>query len=38
LHAARLVFLHPQTKQEMIVRASLPKMFADFIRAGKNGD
>ena len=33
LHAARLVFLHPQTKQEMVIRAPLPKMFADFIRA-----
>jgi RluA family pseudouridine synthase len=36
LHAARLIFLHPQTKKEMIVRAPLPKMFADFIRAQKN--
>jgi RluA family pseudouridine synthase len=31
LHAARLVFLHPQTKKEMVIRAPLPKMFADFI-------
>ena len=36
LHAARLVFLHPQNKKKMIVRAPLPKMFADFIRAQKN--
>lgn len=35
LHAARLVFLHPQTQKEMIVRAPLPKMFAEFIRARK---
>jgi RluA family pseudouridine synthase len=33
LHAARLVILHPQIKKEMIVRAPLPQMFADFIRA-----
>jgi RluA family pseudouridine synthase len=33
LHAARLVFLHPKTKEKMIVRAPLPEMFADFIRA-----
>jgi RluA family pseudouridine synthase len=31
LHASRLVFLHPQTKKEMVIRAPLPKMFADFI-------
>jgi len=31
LHAARLVFMHPQTKKEMVIRAPLPKMFADFI-------
>jgi 23S rRNA pseudouridine955/2504/2580 synthase len=31
LHAARLVFLNPQTKKEMVIRAPLPKMFADFI-------
>lgn len=36
LHAARLVFLHPRTRKKMIVRAPLPKMFADFIRAQKN--
>ncbi|MHB8139419.1 MAG: RluA family pseudouridine synthase [Smithellaceae bacterium] len=36
LHAAKLVILHPQTKKKMIVRAPLPKMFADFIRAQKN--
>jgi RluA family pseudouridine synthase len=33
LHAARLIFLHPQKKTEMIVRAPLPEMFAEFIRA-----
>ncbi len=32
LHAARLVFRHPQIGKEMILRAPLPKMFADFIR------
>ncbi len=32
LHAARLIFRHPQTQKEMILRAPLPKMFADFIR------
>ena len=36
LHAARLVFLHPQTGRKMIVRAPLPKMFADFICSQKN--
>ncbi len=35
LHAARLVFLHPQTKKEMVIRAPLPKMFADFILTRK---
>ena len=35
LHAAKLVFLHPQTKKEMVIRAPLPKIFADFIRARK---
>jgi len=38
LHAARLVFLHPQTQKELVIRAPLPKMFADFIRARKAGD
>jgi 23S rRNA pseudouridine1911/1915/1917 synthase len=33
LHAARLVFLHPQNKQEMIIRAPLPRMFSEFIRS-----
>jgi RluA family pseudouridine synthase len=32
LHAARLIFIHPQAQKEMILRAPLPKMFADFIR------
>jgi RluA family pseudouridine synthase len=36
LHAARLVFLHPQKKKKMIVRAPLPKILADFIREQKN--
>jgi RluA family pseudouridine synthase len=31
LHAARLVFLHPRTKQEMIIRAPLPRMFSELI-------
>ncbi len=35
LHAARLVFLHPHSKREMILRAPLPEMFADFIRASR---
>jgi RluA family pseudouridine synthase len=37
LHAARLVFVHPQTKQEMVIRAPLPKMFADLIRERRAG-
>lgn len=36
LHAARLVFRHPQIGKEMILRAPLPKMFADFIRFKRN--
>jgi 23S rRNA-/tRNA-specific pseudouridylate synthase len=32
LHAAMLVFLHPESKKEMIIRAPLPKMFSEFIR------
>lgn len=32
LHAARLIFMHPQARKEMIIRAPLPEMFADFIR------
>jgi len=35
LHAAALVFLHPHTQDEMVIRAPLPKMFADFIRSRK---
>lgn len=31
LHAARLIFMHPQDRKEMIIRAPLPEMFADFI-------
>ena len=31
LHAARLVFLHPLSKKEMIIRAPLPKMFSECI-------
>jgi 23S rRNA pseudouridine1911/1915/1917 synthase len=38
LHAARLIFLHPQTKKEMIIRAPLPKMFSEFIRDRRTGD
>ena len=33
LHSAKLTFMHPQTKKEMIIRAPLPKMFVDFIRS-----
>jgi len=32
LHAARMVFLHPQTGKKMVLCAPLPKMFVDFIR------
>ncbi|MEN6375859.1 MAG: RluA family pseudouridine synthase [Smithella sp.] len=35
LHAARLVFLHPQNKQETIIRAPLPPMFSELIRSRK---
>ncbi len=38
LHAARLVFRHPQTGKDLILRAPLPKMFADFIRLKRNSD
>ncbi len=31
LHAARLVFSHPLSKKEMIIRAPLPKMFSECI-------
>lgn len=31
LHAAKLVFLHPLSKKEMILRAPLPKMFSEYI-------
>jgi RluA family pseudouridine synthase len=31
LHAAKLVFLHPLSKTEMIIRAPLPKMFSECI-------
>ncbi len=37
LHAARLIFSHPRTKKEMVIRAPLPKMFVDFVRARKAG-
>jgi RluA family pseudouridine synthase len=33
LHAAKLVFGHPQSKKEIVVRAPLPKMFSDCIRS-----
>lgn len=33
LHAARLIFLHPQTKKEMVISAPLPEMFAECIRS-----
>ncbi|MEN6331467.1 MAG: RluA family pseudouridine synthase [Smithella sp.] len=33
LHAASLVFLHPQSKQKMIIRAPLPPMFSELIRS-----
>ena len=32
LHAGRINFVHPGTQIKMILRAPLPKMFADFIR------
>ncbi|PKN71065.1 MAG: RluA family pseudouridine synthase [Deltaproteobacteria bacterium HGW-Deltaproteobacteria-12] len=32
LHAARLVFLHPRSKKEIIIRAPLPPMFSECIR------
>jgi RluA family pseudouridine synthase len=35
LHAARLVFIHPESKKEMAIRAPLPEMFTDFIRSKK---
>jgi RluA family pseudouridine synthase len=31
LHAAKLVFLHPFSNREMIIRAPLPKMFSECI-------
>ena len=31
LHAAKLVFEHPQSKKTIIVRAPLPRMFSDYI-------
>ena len=31
LHAAKLVFLHPFSREEMVIRAPLPKMFVKFI-------
>ncbi len=33
LHAARLAFLHPRSKKEMIIRAPLPRMFSECIRS-----
>ena len=33
LHAARITFVHPWNKREMMVRAPLPKMFSEFIRS-----
>jgi 23S rRNA-/tRNA-specific pseudouridylate synthase len=38
LHAARLVILHPQTGKALVIRAPLPKMFADLIRTKRAGD
>jgi len=35
LHAAKLVFLHPFSREEMIIRAPLPKMFAKYIIANQ---
>lgn len=35
LHAARLAFIHPQTGKGMILRAPLPKLFADLLRSRK---
>lgn len=33
LHASRLDFQHPETGKGLMLRAPLPKMFADFIRS-----
>ena len=38
LHAAGLVFSHPQSKQNMIIRAPLPPMFSELIRSGRAND
>ena len=35
LHASRLVFLHPQNKQELVIRAPLPPIFSELIRFRK---
>ena len=35
LHAAKLIFLHPETHREVIVRAPLPRMFSEFIRKNR---
>ncbi|MRR15953.1 MAG: RluA family pseudouridine synthase [Deltaproteobacteria bacterium] len=37
LHAARLAFIHPQTGKKLILRAPLPKLFANLLRSGKEG-
>jgi RluA family pseudouridine synthase len=36
LHSVRLAFLHPRSKKEMIIRAPLPRMFAEFIHSRRN--
>jgi RluA family pseudouridine synthase len=36
LHAAKLVFLHPQSGRKMIIRAPLPRMFSEFISSRKS--
>ncbi len=36
LHSAKLTFLHPRNKKEMIIRAPLPRMFSNFIRSQRN--
>ncbi len=37
LHAAKLVFSHPQTKEEITLRAPLSRMFSKFIRSRRAG-
>jgi 23S rRNA-/tRNA-specific pseudouridylate synthase len=36
LHSARMVFRHPYTKQEMVIRAPLPTLFSECIVSRRN--